>query len=146
MDHMTDVVLMSIEPKWAEQILEGSKKWEYKKYCSIAQGTRIIIYATKPVQALVGEFTVGERLEKPVDELITQTIHETKHTKEEILNYFNGVQIGSALRVVNPKRYKKVKLEEIRKKLPGFRPPMKYKSITADELKAILELVELNAF
>jgi len=51
MDHMTDVVLMSIEPKWAERILEGSKKWEYRKYCSIAQGTRI--YATKPVQALV---------------------------------------------------------------------------------------------
>lgn len=53
-------VLLSIKPEYAEQILKGRKKFEYRK--SIFKNSKVdtvIIYATMPIGKVIGEFKVG---------------------------------------------------------------------------------------
>ena len=54
-------VILSIKPMFAEKILNGSKRFEFRK-CgfSIAGVETVVIYATKPVGKVVGEFSVVE--------------------------------------------------------------------------------------
>jgi len=54
------IVVMSFKPVYAYQILSGLKTCEVR-YCAARfnPGDRIIVYASKPLQAFVGELTPG---------------------------------------------------------------------------------------
>lgn len=54
-------VILSIKPAFAEKILDGSKRFEFRK-CgfSITGVETVVIYATKPVGKVVGEFSIAE--------------------------------------------------------------------------------------
>ena len=52
-------VLLSIKPEFAEKIFDGTKKFEFRK--SIFKNTdvqTVIVYASSPVQQVIGEFTI----------------------------------------------------------------------------------------
>ncbi|MDY0903082.1 ASCH domain-containing protein [Pantoea agglomerans] len=52
-------VLLSIKPEYVDKILSGEKRFEFRKVSFSEQGiTNVLIYATKPVGKLVGEFEV----------------------------------------------------------------------------------------
>lgn len=54
------VALMAIHPVYAEAILDGTKKVEFRKR-RLAEDIRTVwIYATAPVQRIVGEFHIGQ--------------------------------------------------------------------------------------
>lgn len=68
-------VLLSIKPEFAEKIFAGTKKYEFRK--SIFKNTnvkRIVVYASYPVQMVIGEFEIEEILEARPSQLwkITQ--------------------------------------------------------------------------
>ncbi|MBN9619395.1 MAG: ASCH domain-containing protein, partial [Actinobacteria bacterium] len=52
------VALMSIHPEYADAILAGTKKVEFRKRPIADDVTHVIVYATAPVSAIVGAFTV----------------------------------------------------------------------------------------
>lgn len=54
--------LMSIYPQHANAILYGSKRVEFRKRRLPDDIDRVVIYATAPVKAVVGEFTVWEQV------------------------------------------------------------------------------------
>jgi len=56
------VVLLSIKPKFAEEILSGVKMFELRTGSGIESGSRVVMYVSSPVKALVGEFTAGRVL------------------------------------------------------------------------------------
>lgn len=47
--------LMSIKPEYASKILDGTKKFEYRKVKFRKDVKAIIIYVTYPIQKIVGE-------------------------------------------------------------------------------------------
>lgn len=49
---------MSIHPQYAEAILLGKKKVEFRKRGLAADVDTVVIYATSPVKSVVGEFSV----------------------------------------------------------------------------------------
>src|SRR6266498_2030629 len=52
-------ILLSIKPEFANKILKGIKKYEYRK--RIFRGgdvTSVVVYSTKPVGKIVGEFEI----------------------------------------------------------------------------------------
>lgn len=52
-------VILSIKPEYAEKILNGSKRFEFRKTGFGVEGvTSALIYATKPVGKVVGEFEI----------------------------------------------------------------------------------------
>lgn len=60
-------VILSIKPEYAEKILNGTKKFEFRKASFAAEVVeKVIIYATKPVGKVVGEFKVSHiHIDKP---------------------------------------------------------------------------------
>jgi len=52
------VALMAIHPGYANAILDGIKKVEFRKRPLADDVTRVLIYSTSPVQQVVGEFGI----------------------------------------------------------------------------------------
>ncbi len=123
------LILMSIKPKFGEQILAGMKKIELRKmFQPIARGDRILLYFSSPVKALVGEFTAGEVYSGAVEEVkrLVKKMGGVGIGEEDWL-YVAGARRALAIEVVEPKRYPRmVSLEDLRKRIPGFMPPMSY--------------------
>jgi len=62
-------VLLSIKPEYAEKILSGEKKYEYRRAIFKDQSVnKIIIYASSPIQKVIGEFDI--------ECIITQNLNE----------------------------------------------------------------------
>ena len=53
------VALFSIHPRYAHAILDGSKQVEFRRQGLPEDVTHVVIYATSPVQQVVGMFEVG---------------------------------------------------------------------------------------
>ena len=51
-------VLLSIKPQYVESILSGKKSYEFRRMIFAAQIDTVVIYATKPIGRVVGEFGI----------------------------------------------------------------------------------------
>lgn len=49
-------ILLSIKPEYAHKILEGTKKYEFRKHLPKKKIEKIIIYSTAPDGSVIGEF------------------------------------------------------------------------------------------
>ena len=54
--------LLSINPEYVEKIMNGSKKFEYRKRECKRKIDRIVIYSTAPVKKIIGEAEVEKVL------------------------------------------------------------------------------------
>lgn len=60
------VAVMAIHPRYADAILSGEKLVEFRKRKLADDITTVLIYATAPVQRVVGEFSIKETvIDKP---------------------------------------------------------------------------------
>lgn len=142
---MSKTILLSIHPQWAEAILNGTKKWEYRRISpKLCEGFRVVLYASGKSHAIVGEFIVEKLLKEPLNKLIEHTLHETPHDKKGFWSYFSSLKIGSALKVSYPIAYQNpIPLNEIRKIIPEFIPPQNFIYLTEDnpKTKKILDIL-----
>jgi len=127
-------ILISILPKWADQILSGAKKWEYRRVAINAEkGSKLILYASGKLHAIVGEATIEKVLIEPVDLLIKHTAKEVPETPDELRKAFARKKMGCAIKVKDPIRYSTpLSLSIIRKEIPNFRPPQSFYYISDD--------------
>ena len=130
-------VLLGIRPQFAEDILSGKKLWEYRRVPpKLTAETILVLYASGDVQSIVGDCTITEILQRPINELMDQTIGETTSTREKLQEYFSGLEIGSAIRVENPNRYvTPISLDEIRGKVHNFVPPQNFYYLRRNDAK-----------
>ena len=54
----SDVILLSIYPEFAEAILRGEKRIEFRKSRVCASASHVLVYSTSPDMRLVGYFEV----------------------------------------------------------------------------------------
>ena len=66
-------LLMPIHPEYVERIFDGTKRFEFRRRLAGKPVPRIIVYATAPVSAVVGEVELLGMLSAPPDELWEQT-------------------------------------------------------------------------
>ena len=103
-------VLLSIKPEFAEKILSGDKKYEFRrtlfKNTSIS---KVVIYASSPIQKVIGEFDIETLLSLHVDDLWKKTKKHSGIEEDFYYEYFNGKDIAHAIKVKSAKRYKKPK-------------------------------------
>ena len=63
-------ILLSIKPEFANKIFEGTKKFEYRRSIFKNQKvTKVVVYASSPVQKIIGEFEIDYILTGPVQSL-----------------------------------------------------------------------------
>lgn len=99
-------VLLSIKPEYAEKILQGHKKFEFRRTIfKFPEVTKVVIYASSPVQKIIGEFEVDQILTLKLGELWKKTKQDSGIDKEFYDSYFAGKEIGHAIKVKKVKRY-----------------------------------------
>jgi Uncharacterized conserved protein len=103
-------ILLSIKPEFADKIFNGTKKFEFRK--SIFKNSdvkTVVVYASSPVQKVIGEFTIDRILSEQTDKLWSMTREYSGITKEFFDQYFASKDIGYAIKVKDIIRYNKPK-------------------------------------
>lgn len=99
-------VLLSIKPEYAEKILDGRKRFEFRKAIPKNQNIKtVVIYATKPVGKIVGEFDIDSILSAAPRELWRKTAKFSGISKFFFDRYFCGRNIAHAIAVKNVRQY-----------------------------------------
>jgi len=83
-------ILLSINPEHVKNILNGTKKYEFRRVRCRKNVTKILIYSTHPVMMVVGEVTVRKVLEYEPDELWEMTSEFAGIDRELFDDYFGG--------------------------------------------------------
>jgi|SRR6056297_3149385 len=99
-------VVLSIKPKYANKIFEGSKKFEFRKTIFKKRDIKsVIVYASSPVQKVIGEFEIGEIINDRLENLWDITGDEAGISKEYFYEYFSEKETGFAIQVANKHKY-----------------------------------------
>jgi predicted transcriptional regulator len=100
-------VLLSVKPRFAEAILAGVKKFEFRRVLFRRHDIKtIVLYASSPTCKVVGEFTLDEVLSLEPDALWGATCGEGAIDREYFDQYFQGRLTGHALKVKRARRYR----------------------------------------
>ena len=125
-------VLLSIKPKFVDEILNGNKKFEYRKKVFKEDVESVVIYSTMPVGKIVGEFKIDEIISKSPDDLWEETSFASGITEEYFSQYFEGRKEGFAIKIKELIKYEKP--IDPKKTFENFVAPQSYKYIRDEEL------------
>lgn len=99
-------VLLSIKPEYADKILSGEKRFEFRKSIFKRDGIRtVIIYATMPVGKVIGEFEIETILSDRPDSIWDRTSQSSGITKDFFDSYFSERSKAYAIEVKSTKKY-----------------------------------------
>ncbi|MDR7040316.1 putative transcriptional regulator [Methylobacterium sp. BE186] len=126
-------VLLSIKPQYAVQIFDGSKKYEFRRRIFRSSIKSVLVYATKPISGVLGEFEIAEILMDTPTNIWTLTAAESGVSKKFFDEYFSGRPKAFAIKVGAIERYRTpLALSDISR---SCKPPQSYMYIE-DEFRA----------
>ncbi len=96
--------LLSIRPQFAFAILDGRKGFEFRRTRFLRPVDVVVIYATKPVGQVIGEFEVADIIVGHPESLWRRT-RGSGIDEETFRRYFTGVREGFAIQVGRTRRY-----------------------------------------
>jgi len=121
-------VLLSIKPEYVEKIFSGEKKFEYRKSIFLDKSVKnIVVYSTMPVGRIVGEFTVEKILLDSPESIWDKTKDDSGVQEQFFYKYFNGRRNAYAIKIANPRLYKKP--INPKEKDRSFMPPQSFRYI-----------------
>lgn len=85
-------MLLSINPQHVENILNGTKRFEFRKVRSRREVRFILIYSTAPVGHVVGEVEVLGTVDGPLSEVWEHTRAHSGISKQFFDDYYSGRQ------------------------------------------------------
>ena len=135
----TSAVILSIQPKHAENILCGTKTVELRRRRpkQLTKGTLVLAYVTRPTRSLAGAFKVMKVVEKPVGELWSLVRKGAAISYQEYEQYYAGVATGTAIFLYKVRSLPKpVFLDDLRGELFNFLPPQAFRYAKEKELEA----------
>ena len=105
------IAMLSLKPVYAELILDGSKRWEYRKR-PVPNLAEIVIYASLPVGMVLGSVRVEATLAGSPDEIWEATGSEGGIDRSAYDEYFRpqmkgrayAFRLGRATRFPRPRR------------------------------------------
>ena len=100
-------VLMSIKPEFANKIFDGSKKFEFRR--AIFKNRlvkKVIVYASSPVQKVIGEFEIDHILDYDIETLWQETSQDSGISREVCEQYFFDKEQGYAIKIKSTRKYR----------------------------------------
>ena len=107
-------VLLSIKPKYANQIIKGNKKYEFRKSLFKNRDLEMVyIYSSSPVKRIVGAFSIKKIIEKHPEQLWNEYKDFSGVEEADFFSYFRGKEKGFAIEIgdvevfdpINPKEH-----------------------------------------
>lgn len=109
------VALMAIQPAYAQAILDGSKRIEFRKRRLAADIDTVLIYESAPTKRIVGHFTI-ERTELATPQRLWRSFGSVGSIAQaDYLTYYGNSERAVGLVISHAERYMyPVALEELR--------------------------------
>ncbi|MCI9323590.1 MAG: ASCH domain-containing protein [Lachnospiraceae bacterium] len=98
-------ILLSINPIHVEKIMNGTKRYEFRKRACKRQEDRILIYSTNPISKVVGEAEVEDILIDDPETIWRRTEKKSGINKHFFDKYFENREHAVAYKLKNVKRY-----------------------------------------
>jgi predicted transcriptional regulator len=131
--HKGSAILLSVKPKFADLIVDGSKLVELRRSIPAQRISTIAIYSSSPIQSIVALADVKDTIEdKPSNLWAIAKKNGSGLSKIELLDYFESKKYGFALMLENVRVFEEsVNPSRIFKQ---FSPPQSFKYLTDKEL------------
>lgn len=92
-------LLLSVKPEFAEKILYGSKRFEFRKKVPRLHINNVYIYSSSPEKRIVGKFRIRNITKGTPQELWEKYKDDGGIEEEEFFTYFKGKSFGYSLHV-----------------------------------------------
>jgi predicted transcriptional regulator len=103
-------VVLSIKPEFVNKIFDGTKRFEFRKAIFKNENIKtVIVYASSPVQKVIGEFEIERIINHDIDTLWGMTENLSGITKDYFYQYFEDRKAGYAIQIKAVRKYKKPK-------------------------------------
>lgn len=103
-------VVLSIKPEFAYKIFEGSKKFEFRRAIFKNKDVKsVIVYASSPVQKVIGEFDIESIHNDYLNSLWNLTKDYSGISEKYFYDYFSDKEKGFAIKIKNERMYIKEK-------------------------------------
>jgi predicted transcriptional regulator len=133
-------ILLSVKPKFASLIVDGSKLVELRRTVPAQTVGTIAIYSSSPVQAIVALVDVKETIEaSPTKLWAIAKDNGGGLTRAELMDYFNSKKTGFAIMLQNIRVYGKP--VQPAKVFKTFSAPQSFRYLTPKELKKLEQLL-----
>ena len=106
--------VISIKPEFVKEIVNGRKRFEYRKSFLKKMPEKCYIYATKPVGKVIGFFTIKKILRDDPEKIWKLTKEKAGITKDFFDQYYFerdkavAIEIESVIVFKKPKDYKEI--------------------------------------
>lgn len=97
-------VVMSVHPRYAEAIMDGRKRVEFRKRPLADDVALVWVYATAPVQRIVGYFEVGATMTATPRRLWREFKDIGCINRADFFRYYAGSAVGTGIRITDAKR------------------------------------------
>ena len=99
-------VLLSIKPEFANLIFEGKKRFEFRRSIFKNQSVKtIVVYASSPMQRVIGEFEIETILKADLETLWARTRQYAGIEEGYFYKYFGDKEHGFAIEIKNTQKY-----------------------------------------
>ncbi len=119
-------VLLSIKPKYVEEIFKGNKKYEFRKSVFRFKGelNLVYIYSTYPMKKIVGTFTIETIIEDHPKILWEKFKDFSGINEDEFFIYFGDAEKGFAIEIGKIEVFQNP--ADPRTLIPDFVPPQSF--------------------
>lgn len=121
-------ILLSLKPVYAEAILSGKKKYEFRR--AIFKNPSVkkaYIYVTAPVGKIVGSFTIGQILVDTPQKIWQKCSKHAGITAKAFFDYYRGCKRAFAIRILGVQNF--AKPLDPYSKLSNFSPPQSFQYV-----------------
>lgn len=134
---MLRIAFMPIKPIYADKIIEGSKRFEFRKVSIKHDLTHLVIYASSPVKRIIGVAVVeGVEISRPL-ETWGLTKHAAGISQEDFFEYFEGKDKAVTIKLQQVMPLDRgVCPKEIES---DFKVPQSFKYVAPDFLQDVIE-------
>jgi len=99
-------VLLSIKPEFAKLIFDGTKKFEFRKTIFKNKNIKtVVVYASSPLQKVVGEFEIEDIINEDLDLLWEKTKEHAGIDRAYFNQYFAAKNEGYAIKIKTFTKY-----------------------------------------
>lgn len=101
-------VLLSIKPEYAFKIFDGTKKFEFRKVIFKNPNiTTVVVYASSPVQQVIGEFEIEDIFSYDPAVIWKMTKKFSGISEDFFFDYFADRDIAHAIKIKKTRKYRK---------------------------------------
>jgi predicted transcriptional regulator len=139
MQERNKALLLSVRPPFAKAILSGTKTAEVRRQRpSVALGALVIIYATKPIGAIVGTARISEISSGGAEEMWQDHSVKVGISREEFDDYLDGANSAYILEITKVQHLVPLLTLEQMRAAADFQPPQGYRYINESMLNTLV--------